>query len=69
MRDYFLQFRKLLPAAEKYTYLNSAGCGPLAMPVLEAMTEAFSYMAAEGQVNVKAGGCGKSGGGAPAGKL
>ncbi len=53
MRDYFLQFRKLLPAAEKYTYLNSAGCGPLAMPVLEAMTETFSYMAAEGQVNVK----------------
>lgn len=52
-REYFQEFRKLLPAAEKYTYLNSAGCGPLALPVLEGMTETFSYMAAEGQVNVK----------------
>lgn len=51
--DYFRPFRKLLPAAEKYTYLNSAGCGPLALPVLDGMTETFTHMALEGQVNVK----------------
>lgn len=49
---YFQSFRQLLPAANKYTYLNSAGCGPLALPVLKRMEEVFSYMAEEGQVNV-----------------
>lgn len=44
-------WRSLLPAAEKYTYLNSAGCGPMAVPVLRAMEDAFEHMAAEGQVN------------------
>lgn len=51
--SYFAKYRKLLPAAEKYTYLNSAGCGPLATPVLNRMVETFTYMADEGQVNVK----------------
>ena len=52
-KEYFREYRKLLPAANKYTYLNSAGCGPLALPVLNRMTEIFTYMAEEGQVNVK----------------
>lgn len=51
--EYFDEFRKLLPAAGKYTYLNSAGCGPLALPVLNRMKEIFTYMAEEGQVNVE----------------
>lgn len=50
---YFQEFRRVLPAAEKYIYLNSAGCGPLAMPVLNRMEEIFSCMAKEGQVNVE----------------
>lgn len=50
---HFQEFRKLLPAANKYTYLNSAGCGPLALPVLNRMAEIFSCMAKEGQVNVE----------------
>lgn len=48
---YFREYRKLLPAANKYTYMNSAGCGPLAAPVLERMESVFSYMSEEGQVN------------------
>lgn len=52
-RAYFAKFRKLLPAADQYTYLNSAGCGPLALPVLRRMTEIFTRMAEEGQVNVE----------------
>ena len=51
--SYFEEYRKLLPAADKYTYLNSAGCGPLALPVLHRMEEIFTYMAEEGQVNVE----------------
>lgn len=51
--NYFREFRKLLPAAEKYTYMNSAGCGPLAKPVLDRMVQTFTTMAEEGQVNVK----------------
>lgn len=51
--SYFAEFRDLLPAANKYTYMNSAGCGPLAKPVLDRMCETFTYMADEGQVNVK----------------
>lgn len=49
--QFWKDYRSLLPAAEKYTYFNSAGCGPMALPVLHAMTDAFEYMALEGQVN------------------
>lgn len=49
----FEEFRKLLPAAERYTYLNSAGCGPLPKPVMDRMNEVFSYMYEEGQINVR----------------
>ena len=47
------EYRRLLPAAEKYTYMNSAGCGPLPLPVLERMEGVFRRMALEGQVNVE----------------
>ena len=47
------EYRRLLPAAEKYTYMNSAGCGPLSLPVLERMEGVFRRMALEGQVNVE----------------
>ena len=47
------EYRRLLPAAEKYTYMNSAGCGPLPLPVLERMEAVFRRMALEGQVNVE----------------
>ena len=47
------EYRRLLPAAEKYIYMNSAGCGPLPMPVLERMEGVFRRMALEGQVNVE----------------
>lgn len=47
------EYRRLLPAAEKYIYMNSAGCGPLPLPVLERMEGVFRRMALEGQVNVE----------------
>ena len=51
--EYFAPYRALLPAAQRYTYLNSAGCGPLATPALESMTDTFARMAEQGQVNVE----------------
>lgn len=49
----FLKYRKLLPAAERYTYLNSAGCGPLPKPVFDGMEQVFRYMYEEGQIKVQ----------------
>lgn len=49
----FEEFRVLLPATEKYTYLNSAGCGPLPKPVMDRMNQVFSYMYEEGQIKVQ----------------
>lgn len=46
-------FRELLPAAERYTYLNSAGCGPLAKPVMDGIERVFHYMYEEGQIKVQ----------------
>ena len=52
-REYFEPFRKLLPAAERYIYLNSAGCGPLPKPVWEGMKAVFQRMYEEGQIKVE----------------
>lgn len=52
-RTGFEKFRKLLPAAQRYTYLNSAGCGPLPKPVIEGMERVFRYMYEEGQIKVQ----------------
>ncbi|MEW4412741.1 aminotransferase class V-fold PLP-dependent enzyme [Clostridium sp. AN503] len=49
----FEEYRRLLPAAERYTYLNSAGCGPLPKPVMEGMDRVFRYMYEEGQIKVQ----------------
>lgn len=49
----FEKFRELLPAAQRYTYLNSAGCGPLPKPVMEGMERVFRYMYEEGQIKVQ----------------
>lgn len=49
----FKEFRNLLPAAKRYTYLNSAGCGPLPKPVIDGMNQVFSDMYEEGQINVQ----------------
>ncbi len=49
----FEEFRKLLPAAERYIYLNSAGCGPLPKPVMDGMDRVFRYMYEEGQIKVQ----------------
>ena len=51
-QDYFAPFRRLMPAAEKYIYLNSAGCGPLPKPVWEGMESVFQRMYEEGQIKV-----------------
>ena len=53
MNDIFAQYRHQLPAAEKYTYMNSGGCGPLPIPVTRRMQEIFELMIQEGQVNVE----------------
>lgn len=52
-KEYFEEYRKLLPAAEKYTYMNSAGCGPMSIPVQKKMESVFRHMTEEGQVNVE----------------
>ena len=52
-QDYFASFRGLMPAAEKYIYLNSAGCGPLPKPVWEGMESVFQRMYEEGQIKVE----------------
>ena len=52
-QDYFAPFRRLMPAAEKYIYLNSAGCGPLPKPVWEGMQSVFQRMYEEGQIKVE----------------
>lgn len=52
-QDYFAPFRRLMPAAEKYIYLNSAGCGPLPKPVWEGMESVFQRMYEEGQIKVE----------------
>lgn len=51
--EYFEPFRELLPAANRYIYLNSAGCGPLPKPVWERMQSVFQYMYEEGQIKVQ----------------
>lgn len=50
---YFGHYRKQLPAAEKYIYMNSGGCGPMPVCVLRAMEQVFEQMTEEGQVNVR----------------
>lgn len=52
-KEYFEPFRQLLPAANQYIYLNSAGCGPLPKPVWEGMQSVFRYMYEEGQIKVQ----------------
>lgn len=46
-------YRALLPAAERYTYMNSGGCGPLPIPVVRKMEDIFDRMMEQGQVNVE----------------
>lgn len=45
--------RKQMPAAEKYIYMNSGGCGPMPTMVLKSMEDVFERMVQEGQVNVE----------------
>ena len=45
--------RKQMPAAEKYIYMNSGGCGPMPVPVWKSMEDVFERMVSEGQVNVE----------------
>lgn len=45
--------RRQMPAAEKYIYMNSAGCGPMPLSVHRSMESVFEQMVEEGQVNVK----------------
>ena len=44
--------RRQMPAAEKYIYMNSAGCGPMPLSVYRSMETVFGKMVEEGQVNV-----------------
>lgn len=45
--------RRQMPAAERYIYMNSAGCGPMPVSVQRSMENVFEQMVEEGQVNVK----------------
>lgn len=49
--DYFDHYRQQIPAAQKYIYMNSGGCGPMPVPVLRSMEDVFEKMTEEGQVN------------------
>ena len=48
----FEWYKKQMPAAEKYIYMNSGGCGPMPTSVLKSMEDVFERMVQEGQVNV-----------------
>lgn len=52
-RDELEYWRSQIPAAQKYIYMNSGGCGPMPIPVLRSMEEVFERMVEEGQVNVE----------------
>src|SRR5215217_5864118 len=43
--------RKLFPAAEKYTYLNSAACAPLPTPAVEAVFSQLRDVSENGTLN------------------
>lgn len=49
--DDFERYRRQIPAIQKYIYMNSAGCGPMPVPVLRSMETVFEKMTEEGQVN------------------
>lgn len=48
---YFEKYRAMIPATEKYIYMNSGGCGPMPGNVLRSMEDIFEKMTEEGQVN------------------
>lgn len=50
---YFEHYRRQIPAAQKYIYMNSGGCGPMPVSVLKSMESVFERMTEEGQVNVE----------------
>lgn len=54
---YFEPYRQQIPAALKYVYMNSGGCGPMPVSVMKSMTDVFEKMVQEGQVNVIIHGC------------
>lgn len=49
--DDFESYRRQIPAIQKCIYMNSAGCGPMPVPVLRSMEDVFEKMTEEGQVN------------------
>lgn len=51
--SYFETYRKQMPVVERYTYLNSAGCGPYPQSVWDSMRGVFEYIFDEGQINVQ----------------
>ena len=51
--SYFETYRKQMPVVERYTYLNSAGCGPYPQSVWDSMRGVFEHIFDEGQINVQ----------------
>lgn len=51
--EHFEKYRSQIPAAQKYVYMNSGGCGPMPTSVLRSMEDVFEKMTEAGQVNVE----------------